>query len=82
MGNSAIRMSQWRSNSFAIQEIDSALLQFRHYRSGMKFNFSLPALDRAWAEVAMRTDEQATEFFSELRRLHAENFLTDPKHWN
>jgi len=51
------------------------------WRLGMKFNFSLPAFDRAWAEVALRTDEQATEFFSELRRLHEDKFLTDPKHW-
>ena len=49
------------------------------WRLGMKFNFLLPAFDRAWAEVAMRTDDHATEFFSELRKLHSEEFLTDPK---
>ena len=51
------------------------------WRLGMKFNFSLPAFERAWAEVAMRTNDHATEFFSELRKLHAEKFLTDPKNW-
>ena len=51
------------------------------WRLGMKFNFSLPAFDRAWKEVAMRTDDKATEYFCELKQLHAENFLTDPKHW-
>ena len=53
------------------------------WRLGMKFNFSLPAFDRAWAwaAVAMRTDGQATEFLSELKRLHHEKFITDPRDW-
>ncbi len=57
------------------------LITWNSWRLGMKFNFSLPAFERAWAEVAMRTDGQATEFLSELKRLHHEKFITDPRDW-
>lgn len=52
-----------------------------NWRSGIRFNMSLPAFNRAWGEISSRTAEHADEFFSELRRLHAERYETDPKRW-
>lgn len=54
---------------------------WKSWCTGMRFNLSLPAFDKAWGEVKTRTNDQATEFFSELRRLESEKFLIDPKHW-
>lgn len=54
---------------------------WKSWSVGMRFNLSLPAFEKAWGDVKTRTSEQANEFFSELRRLESEKFLTDPKHW-
>ena len=54
---------------------------WNNWRLGIKFNFSLPAFNRAWAEVPIRIEDRAIEFFSELRRLHTDKFVTDPRNW-
>lgn len=54
---------------------------WKNWCMGMRFNLSLPAFYRAWGEVKTRTSEQSNEFFSELRRLEADEFQSDPKHW-
>ena len=46
---------------------------------GIKFDMSLPALERAWGEIKTRTEEQLAEFFSELRTFEASNYSCDPK---
>ena len=46
--------------------------------SGIRFNLSLPAFGRAWGEIKSRTEENADEFFSELRLLEESSFA-DPK---
>jgi hypothetical protein len=46
--------------------------------SGIRFNLSLPAFSRAWGEIKSRTEENADEFFSELRLFEESNFA-DPK---
>lgn len=49
--------------------------------SGIKFNLSLPAFSKAWIDVKEKTHSQKSEFFSELRRLEDDKFLSYPKHW-
>jgi hypothetical protein len=46
------------------------------WRDGIQANLSLPAFQRAWAEVKARSTS-----FNELRRLESERFSTDPKEW-
>jgi len=48
---------------------------------GIRFNLSLPAFARAWSEIKLRTSDEADDFFSELRRLESEKFLSGPKRW-
>jgi hypothetical protein len=50
-----------------------------NWRIGIKFNMSQPAFKRAWADVKIRTDDHAAEFFSELRALEKSAYLHDPK---
>lgn len=54
---------------------------WKNWCAGMRFNFSLPAFERAWSEVKMRTDDRSDELFSELRKLVNDKFETDPKYW-
>ena len=53
-----------------------------NWRLGMKFNMSLPAFKKAWGDIKVRTQDHASEFFSELRRLEETGFNSDPKSWN
>ena len=55
---------------------------WENWCSGIRFNLSLPAFEKAWSEVKTRTNEHANEFFSELRRLEDNKFLSNPKHWD
>lgn len=48
-----------------------------NWRSGIRFNLSLPAFSKAWGEVKTRTDDHASEFFSELRELENSGFSAD-----
>lgn len=50
---------------------------WRSWSVGMKSNLALPAFERAWAEIKMRSSG-----FEELRRLEQESFNTDPKEWS
>ena len=50
--------------------------------TGIRFNMSLPAFARAWGEIKSRTEEHASEFFSELRTLDELKFDSDPKFWS
>jgi hypothetical protein len=50
-----------------------------NWRLGIKFNMSQPAFKKAWAEVKIRTEDHAAEFFSELRALEKSAYLHDPK---
>ena len=45
-----------------------------NWRSGIRFNLSLPAFSKAWGEVKSRTAGHAGEFFSELRGLEDSGF--------
>lgn len=48
-----------------------------NWRSGIRFNLSLPAFSKAWGEVKSRTVDHADEFFSELRGLEESGFSAD-----
>ena len=48
-----------------------------NWRSGIRFNFSLPAFRKAWSEVKSRTADHAGEFFNELRELEESGFSVD-----
>lgn len=52
-----------------------------NWRIGIKFNMSLPAFKRAWGDVKVRTQDHASEFFSELRKWEETGFSSDPKSW-
>lgn len=56
-------------------------ITWKNWCAGMRFNFSLPAFERAWSDVIMRTDDRSDELFSELRKLVSDKFETDPKKW-
>lgn len=47
------------------------------WSAGIEFNLSLPAFHRAWNQVQKHNPTQ----FSELKRLVADSFRTDPKDW-
>ena len=53
-----------------------------NWRRGIRFNWSLPDFGRAWDEVKRHTSDHSNEFFSELWRLEADKFQSDPKQWN
>ena len=48
-----------------------------NWRSGIRFNRSLPAFNKSWSEVKSRTVDHAGEFFSELRELEESGFSAD-----
>ena len=48
-----------------------------NWRSGIRFNLSLPAFSKAWGEVKSRTADHAEDFFSELRALEESGFSAD-----
>ena len=52
---------------------------WNNWRLGIKFNMSQPAFKKAWGEVKTRTEDHASEFFSELRRLEQFAYESDPK---
>lgn len=52
---------------------------WNNWRLGIKFNMSQPAFKKAWGEVKRRTEDHASEFFSELRRLETSAYSRDPK---
>jgi hypothetical protein len=52
---------------------------WNNWRLGIKFNMSQPAFKKAWSDVKTRTEDHATEFFSELRTLDESVYLRDPK---
>mgnify|MGYP003577279627 CR=1 FL=1 len=54
------------------KRIDSA--SWNNWRTGIGFNLQLPAFARAWGEVKLRTEDHASEFFSELRSLEESGF--------
>ena len=50
---------------------------FKFWSDGMEVHLSRPAFARAWTEIA----ERAPNDFKELRRLVAEQYKVDPRHW-
>jgi hypothetical protein len=53
-----------------------SLATWRNWRDGIRSNLNRPAFARAWWEIKERSDN-----FSELRRLEAEGFQSDPAEW-
>jgi hypothetical protein len=50
---------------------------WRFWADGIETNLARPAFAAAWAEISRRAGND----FSELRRLVAEGFKTDPRRW-
>lgn len=49
-----------------------------NWRDGIRSNMALPAFDRAW----MLIEEQAPDYFQELRRLQEGGYREDPLDWS
>jgi len=62
---------------FLRQENQISEKTWRNWCEGIESNFSKPAFERAWCEVKRRSDS-----FCELRKLHGEDFDTDPLLWS
>jgi hypothetical protein len=53
-----------------------SLATWENWRDGIRSNLNRPAFARAWREIKERSDN-----FSELRRLEAGGFQSDPAEW-